>query len=258
MAMALGNDILFSVIIPAYNAAETIGRAIDSVLAQSYPYYEIIVIDDASTDDTKVVVQQYGDKVQLIEKLFNTGGSGARNAGMDVAKGQYIAFLDADDVWHKDKLMLMEAILSANPNISLLYHPYTLESLEGKAIPEDIRIFKLPFIKLLPGNIIATPCVTIKNDPSFRFEPGMRYTEDYDLWMQIGYKHKLYFINIPLTQIGRPVLSKGGVSANKWAMRKGEMRAYARLTKLNPAFILMLPMLLVASLGKHVVKMVVR
>lgn len=253
------HKIMFSVVIPTFNAAQTIARTIDSVLAQSYDNYEIIVIDDASTDGTKEIVQEkYSGNITLVEKLFNTGASGARNAGMDAAKGNYIAFLDADDVWHKDKLMLMDAILTANPGINLLYHPFTLEPLNNKAIPEDIRIFRLPFIKLLPANIIATPCVVIKNKPEIRFETSMRYTEDYDLWLRIGYKYKLHFINIPLTQISRPVLSAGGTSANKWGMRKGEMRAYSRLVKLNPAFILMLPFLLISSLGKHIVKMIVK
>jgi hypothetical protein len=116
-------------------------------------------------------------------------------------------------------------------------------------------VYKLPFVKLLAGNVIATSCAIIRNNPGFRFESSMRYTEDYDLWLRIGYRHKIHFINIPLTQIFRPFLSKGGISENKWKMRKGEMRAYRRLTKLNPLFVLLLPFLLVSSLGKHVVKM---
>ena len=82
----------------------------------------------------------------------------------------------------------------------------------------------------------------------------MRYSEDYDLWLRIGYKYKLYFINIPLTQIFRPINSAGGVSANKWKMRKGEMRAYGRLLKLNPFFLPLMPVLLLSSIGKHIYK----
>jgi glycosyltransferase involved in cell wall biosynthesis len=249
--------ILFSVIIPAFNAEKTIARAIDSVLAQTYEHYEIIVIDDASSDGTAALVQsQYGTQITYIQKLTNQGSSAARNAGMDIAKGNYIAFLDADDTWHPDKLLLVQTILEGNPGIAFFYHPYTQEDITKKKLPENIMLYKLPFIKLLPANVIATSCAVIKKDPKFRFDDSMRYTEDYDLWLRIGYKHKIYFINIPLTQIYRPFLSDGGISSNRWKMRKGEMRAYSRLTKSNPLFIFLVPFLLLSSIGKHIAKIV--
>jgi glycosyltransferase involved in cell wall biosynthesis len=251
--------IKFSVVIPTYNAANTIVRAIDSVLSQSYPAYEIIVADDASKDGTKEMIRStFGDKVKLVEKLFNSGSSDARNLAMDNATGDYIAFLDADDIWHKDKLMLVNSILCSKPNISLFYHPYTQEQIVNKRLPEDIVVYKLPFIKLLPGNMIATSCAIIRNDRKFRFESTMRYTEDFDLWLRIGYKHKIFFINIPLTQIFRLYTSPGGISENRWQMRKGEMRAYRRLTKLNMLFGLLLPFLLLTSMGKHMYKIVAK
>jgi len=247
--------IKFSVIIPAYNSEHTIARAIDSVLAQSYTNYEIIVVDDASTDKTvEILESNYSAFIKVIQKVVNGGGSVARNSGMDVATGDYIAFLDADDAWHKDKLMLVKTILESRPDIRLFYHPYTLEDISKKSLPEDIVVYRLPFVKLLPANLIATPCTIIKNDPAFRFDAAMRYSEDYDLWLRIGYKYKLYFINIPLTQLFRPINTAGGVSANKWKMRKGEMRAYRRLVKLNPLFLPLLPMLLLSSIGKHIYK----
>lgn len=246
----------FSVVIPTYNAELTIARTLDSVLAQSYSNYEIIVADDASTDSTAQIIADKYKSVKYIQKLSNTGSSAARNAAMDVATGNYIAFLDADDIWHRDKLSMANAILSVHPQIKLFYHPFTQEDISKKSLPENVTIYKLPFVKLLPGNVIATSCAIISNDPSFRFEPSMRYTEDFDLWLQIGYKYRIYFINLPLTQIFRGFTTKGGISENKWKMRKGEMRAYARTVKLNPAFMLLLPLLLLSSLGKHVVKMV--
>ncbi len=247
--------IKFSVIIPTYNAESTISRAILSVLDQSYPAYEIIVVDDASSDGTvKLLETKFPGDIQLVQKIKNSGSSVSRNTGMNSATGDYIAFIDADDVWHKDKLMLMNTILQSQPNITLFYHPYTQEEITNKKLPENIVVYKLPFIKLLPSNPIATSCVVVRNDPSFRFEPTMRYTEDYDFCLRIGYKYKLYFINIPLTRIFRTFTSKGGISENRWKMRTGEMRAYARLAKLNPIFILLLPFLLVSSLGKQVYK----
>ncbi len=246
----------FSVVIPAYNAAGIIGRAIDSVLAQSYAPLEIIVVDDASSDDTQeLVAQKYAHDVKYIRKINNGGSSVARNTGMDAAKGDFIAFLDADDIWHPDKLMLMNTILTSKPEITLFYHPYTQDNIVAKRLPEDIMVYQFPFVKLLPSNPIATSCIILRNNPGFRFEPTMRYMEDYELCLRVGYKYKIYFIDIPLTQIFRKFTSAGGISENRWKMRKGEMRAYMRLPRLNPLFVFLLPFLLLTSIGKHVVKL---
>lgn len=251
--MSKGANIKFSVVIPAYNAGKTIARAITSVLAQSYPAHEIIVVDDSSKDDTVDLVEQY-PAIRLIRKIKNQGSSAARNAGLDAATGDYIAFLDADDIWHEHKLMLVNTILSSRANINFFFHRYTLQPIGHQDLPEDIKIYKLPFIRLLFSNSIATPCAIMINDPSFRFEPSMRFSEDYDLWLRLAYKYRAYFIDVPLTQISRPVNAEGGISSNKWAMRKGEMRAYSRLTRLNPLFVLLLPFLLLCSMGKHLFK----
>ena len=107
---------MISVVIPAYNAAQCIGRAIDSVLAQSFCDYEIIVVNDGSTDDTAGVVSQYGSKVIYIYQE-NAGDGPARNAGIAAAKGDWIAFLDADDEWLPDKLKQQIELLDRNPDL---------------------------------------------------------------------------------------------------------------------------------------------
>jgi teichuronic acid biosynthesis glycosyltransferase TuaG len=247
--------IRFSVVIPVYNAEKTIAASIDSVLQQSLRAHEIIVVDDCSTDGTADLVKSYGEQVKNVQLIKNNGPSVARNKGMDIATGDYIAFLDHDDVWHRNKLALINSILEAQRQIEFIYHPFTLEDINTIKLPESGVVYRLPFVKLLARNVIGTPCVVMKRSIPLRFEPTMRYTEDYDLWLRTGYKHKLYFIDIPLTQIGRPVLSGGGLSGNKWKMRKGEMRAYRRLLKLNLLFIFLLPFLLFGSILKHIGKM---
>ncbi len=82
----------------------------------------------------------------------------------------------------------------------------------------------------------------------------MRYTEDFDLCLRVCYKHNIYYTNLPLTKIFRGFTTKGGISSNKWLMRKGEMRAYRRLANLNPMFLLILPVLWVYSVLKHLIK----
>lgn len=252
------DPLMFSIIIPAYNSANTICRAISSVMAQTYKNFEVIIVDDASTDNTISLVQrEFGGQVIVIQKVVNSGSSVARNAGMDKALGQYIAFLDADDAWHADKLLLIHIILSSNPGIRLLYHPYSLTPVEQHPIPETITLYRLPFVKLLPANMIATSCAVILNNTAFRFDPNMRYTEDYDLWLRMGYKYRIYFITIPLTRIYRPFTTTGGISARRWKMRRGEMRAYRKLTSLHPLFLFLLPFLWAGSIIKYLWKAMV-
>lgn len=250
-------EISFSVVIPAYNASATIQEAIVSCAGQTHPPAEIIVIDDASTDDTVERIKALNiPNLHLIQMIENGGSSVARNKGLDSATGTYIAFQDADDIWHEQKLEILDSIISSKPDIDFIYHPFTQQAMDTVKIPEGATIYRIPFIKLLQRNTIGTPCVVLRNDKKFRFEPSMRYMEDYDLWLRIGYKRKIYFIDVPLTQIRRPVLSKGGVSGNKWKMRKGEMKAFRRLMKLNPLFIILMPILYVNSMGKHLFKMI--
>src|SRR5687767_5658816 len=92
-----------SVIVPAYNAAAFVAEAIDSALAQSHPELEVIVVDDSSTDDTPAVLQSYGNRI-TVHRQDNRGVSAARNTGAQLATGEWIAFLDADDVWRPDKI----------------------------------------------------------------------------------------------------------------------------------------------------------
>ena len=246
MAQEVSDDeIKISVIIAVYNGAENIEQSVDSVLAQSYPAHEIIVVDDASNDKTVEVIQsRFAGKVTLIQKLTNQGSAATRNKGMDAATGHYIAFLDAGDTWHKDKLMLLNTLLPSQPGIRLFYDAATDEQITSTQLPESIVIYKLPFVKLLSGNIIAPSSLVVKNNAMFRFEDSMRHMSVFDFCLRIGFKHKLYFIKIPLTHITKRN-NKG-----RWKMSKGEMKAYVRLVKLNPLFALLLPFLLLSSMAK--------
>ena len=109
-----------SVIIPAYNCARYLPRAIDSVLAQTYRDYEILLVDDGSTDDTRDVVMQYGDKVTYLHQQ-NRGVSAARNHAISRASGELLAYLDADDMWYPAKLEKQVAFLASNPECGMVH-----------------------------------------------------------------------------------------------------------------------------------------
>lgn len=110
---------LVSIVIPAYNCAATIGETVDSCLSQSYPNLEVIVVNDGSTDSTAAVLRAYGSRVRVLDKA-NGGLASARNAGHQIASGEYIAWLDADDIAHPDRIALQVAILQHSPTTVLV------------------------------------------------------------------------------------------------------------------------------------------
>jgi glycosyltransferase involved in cell wall biosynthesis len=120
-----------SVIIPVYNGAETIARAVRSVLAQDYRSYELIVVDDGSTDSTGDVVRGFGSGIQYIRQE-NRGPAAARNAGAKIASGEYLAFLDADDEWLPSKLTSMVAVFDQDGDASLVYSNFVSIALSGE------------------------------------------------------------------------------------------------------------------------------
>ena len=117
--MVNNREPLVSVIIPTYNSSQYIKEAIDSVLAQTYKNFEIIVIDDGSTDNTKEVLAPYLSVIKYIYKN-NGGPASARNRGIKEANGEFVAFLDADDVWKPDRLARGVDILDQRPEVGLI------------------------------------------------------------------------------------------------------------------------------------------
>jgi glycosyltransferase involved in cell wall biosynthesis len=120
-------DPLVSVIIPVHNGAATIARAITSALAQDFASFEVIVVNDGSTDDTADVLGQFGDRIRVLT-IANRGGGGARNAALGSARGRYLAFLDADDTWEPHKLSATVAPLENNSAVVLTYSDLTAVS----------------------------------------------------------------------------------------------------------------------------------
>jgi glycosyltransferase involved in cell wall biosynthesis len=114
-----------SVIIPVYNGQRYLGEAIRSVLGQTYPHVECLVVDDGSTDGSAAVADSFGDRVNVVRKA-NGGVASARNAGIAVARGELFAFLDADDIWHPDKLERQVQCWSSRPSAGMVYTGYTV------------------------------------------------------------------------------------------------------------------------------------
>ncbi len=216
----------FSVVCAAYNARATVVRAVQSCLHQTYPPHEVIVVDDGSTDGTADLLEEtFAARVRVIRLPGNLGPSAARNRGMDAASGDFIALQDADDWWHPEKLARVAEALAKQPSARFVFHAYVHRPapLTARA---PARCY--PVWKLLLRNAVATPCAVLVNDSSLRFDERLRHMEDWDLFLRAAEQVGAWRIDEPLTVLGRPVLSAGGLSSSRWKMRVGEMRVYRK------------------------------
>jgi glycosyltransferase involved in cell wall biosynthesis len=230
-----------------------------SVINQTYKDFEIILIDDGSSDNSLSLVQDYillhpELPIRLLQNSENKGPSYTRNSGWDNAKGDYIAFLDADDQWHPDKLRTLHYFINAYPEAGLLFHSFTLshDSFSMEISPLTYQARTISQLNLLLRNPIATPCCCCKRSLSERFDESLRYAEDHDLWVRIASCHSiLELIGSPLTLLGRPILSKGGLSAARHQMRRGEIAMYRKFSETTVAPWLIFTLLTLFSLLKH-------
>jgi len=197
-----------SVIIPTYNSAQYICETLDSVLAQTYKDYEIIVVDDGSTDNTREVLKPYMSKIKYIYKE-NGGPASARNVGIKNARGEYIAFLDSDDIWLPEKLEKQIEYLQSNPDIALVYSD-CIRFNENGVCQRKSNVYHLRegyiFFKLLEGNFITTSTVIVRReclDKVGYFDEeldDLKHSEDYDLWLRISRSFKIGYIREPLVK----------------------------------------------------------
>jgi glycosyltransferase involved in cell wall biosynthesis len=202
----MNNQPLISVIIPAYNAMETIALALDSVRAQTYRHYEIIVVDDGSIDGTSKFLDSQPD-IHCIHQE-NRGLSAARNRGVAEAKGEYLAFLDSDDLWHPQKLEFQIKAAFQRPGFGLMGTKIKKVKTISKPITShlygaiNLNLKRYGFYQLLVqlGSVPSSVIIPKKiYDETGGFAPGWPYSEDRDLWQRIAYKYPVYQLKLPLT-----------------------------------------------------------
>lgn len=213
---------LVSVIIPTYNRETVIGRAIESVLKQTYPHFELLIIDDGSTDQTKQVVEQIADeRIRYILLEENGGVAHARNVGIAETQYDYIAFLDSDDEWMPEKLeMQMEKLLDSSAGFGAVYcrmggndwmgkpyifPPYELERsiLEGKMLPI-----------MLMQNLIGTPTVLVRRECIEKvggFKESLVSLEDWEWILRIAKEYRIGFVDKVLLEVHK---MEGSVSTH--------------------------------------------
>jgi glycosyltransferase involved in cell wall biosynthesis len=186
-----------SVIIPDYNQAHYLSNAITSVLRQSYPAHEIIVVDDGSTDESREVINQFGDNVRYIRQE-NQGLAGARNTGIQASAGELIGLLDADDEWAPDYLEAMLPLADEHPDVPVFYCMAHCMDMNGIDLPQFVGgppvspdwIYQV----LLRQNFIIPSTVLFRRKPILEagmFDASLRSCEDWDLWLRLLPSRKL-------------------------------------------------------------------
>ena len=228
-----------SVVMPAYNVAWCIGRAVDSVLAQDFRARELIVVNDGSTDATRAVLEGYGAAISVVDQE-NCGMSAARNAGIRSARGTYVAFLDADDWWLPGKLTQQVALMRGRPEIGFCSTVVRVEDGDGRLL----NLWRCPngsteiLTTLFAENAaIAGGCsaVMVRKDLIDRvglFDESLRGFEDPDLWMRLAAVSGYACIDETLAVILRREKS---VSRNLDAMRVAALRSMRKNRALLPS-----------------------
>ncbi len=222
---------IVSVIIPMYNSEKTIKKTLDSVISQKYKNFEVIVVNDGSTDSSKDIVEEFikanNSHDIILVNQENRGVSIARNNGIKLAKGEFIALLDSDDYWENNKLYEQVKVMRNNNDIYLL--GTLAKSHKKRRSIEEIRYIK--FSKLLFKNYLNTSSVMIRKDVFNMvgyFNARKRYSEDYDLWLRICKRYKVAIYMKELVNCSTETI---GLSDKLVEMEKGELNNYYNLYK---------------------------
>lgn len=224
-----------SVVIPCFDCAHTVERAVRSVLEQTLPPVEVLLVDDGSRDHTPQVLNRLAmsdARIRVMTLAVNQGPGAARNAGWEAATQPYVAFLDADDVWHPRKVEFQYGWMHAHPNVALTGHrvaqlhgdPVGVESVTGNP-----RIIEITGTRIAFSNAFQTSSVMLRRPLSFRFDPEQRYCEDFLLWLRTVLKgHEARLFDVTLAYRFKFVYGFNGLSGRLWSMEKGELWALSR------------------------------
>ncbi|MCR9930473.1 MULTISPECIES: glycosyltransferase family 2 protein [Vibrio diabolicus subgroup] len=226
------NEDVVSIIMPTYNSEQTVVESIQSVLSQTYKNWELIIVDDRSTDNTWQVIQTYADKydnIRVFQNKENLGAGASRNFAIKKAKGRFIAFLDSDDLWMENKLAEQIPFMLEN-NYPLTYTHYSRFNNE-----EELSVVTAPeyttYKKLMYSNVIG--CLTAVYDTEAlgkRYMPLIRKRQDMGLWLDIlKDTPKAYCLPKPLAKYRMD----SGMTANKFSVLSYQWKFYRDVVGLS-------------------------
>ncbi len=214
---------LFSVIIPSYNRPLMTVDAVNSVLGQTFSDYEIIVVDDGSTDNTEEVLHRFNDRIKY-HKQINSGVASARNQGISLSTGQYICYLDSDDLWHPEKLAIYKSAIDSHPEIAFFFsdfhkhdvslpEPYTLSNSDMFPYIYDLankhegKIYTIEGESLLrllfKGYPLYPSTFAVRRDvhEHFRWDPGILKSEDFNFVLKVSRQYGFAYLSQSLTTV---------------------------------------------------------
>ncbi len=229
---------LVSVILPVFNGERTIEETIKSVLTQTLKEFELIIIDDGSTDRTLEIIRQFFDPRIQIFSYPNAGQPASRNRGLQKASGDLVAFIDADDLWTPQKLMSQYQALQQNPTVAVAYSWTQWIDTDGKPIEGGSC---LNFSGDVYENLLLNDFIASGSNPLIRrqaidsvgvFDTSLSNAHDWDMWLRLAVSHK--FVSIPEQQVLYRK-SHNSMSANVWGMERSSLQVIQKnIKQLSP------------------------
>lgn len=232
------NKELVSIVVPVYNSNEFIRDTIENVLEQTYTNWELILVNDCSTDNSKKIIEEYSSdrRIQLINNKKNSGAAIARNRGIEFSKGKFIAFLDADDLWEKDKLEKQIKFMKEN-KYDFTFTGYEFVNKEGKRTGKIVNVpRRMTYKQALKNTTIftSTVIVNVQNIGKTVLKmPNVKSEDTATWWWLLKNNILAYGLNENLTRYRR---SKGTLSSNKIEAIKRIWNLYRSVEKLNICF----------------------
>ncbi|MBI4494288.1 MAG: glycosyltransferase [Chloroflexi bacterium] len=187
-----------SVVIPTYNRAKYLVQAVESVLGQTFRDFELIVVDDGSTDDTAHVLAPYADRLSYVYQRNRREGA-ARNTGIRLARGDYVAFLDSDDLWLPGKLAQDLAAFQAAPDSGLVYSAAEFVADDGSVLrrrlphPEGDVFARLALENFIPLSTATVRRACLREAGGFREDPDLSGTYDWELWVRLAARYRFAY-----------------------------------------------------------------
>jgi glycosyltransferase involved in cell wall biosynthesis len=229
------DKIMFSVVTPVYNCGRWVAEAVNSALGQERDDFEMIVVDDGSTDETPEILGRCSDRARIIRQE-NAGVSAARNRGMEEARGEWIAFLDADDRWRPGHLDRLASGIERNPGAGLVYTDVMVIDEQGRSLKpkRSPGPGSDPFRSLILANTITTSAAAVRREclgKTGSFLPGLECGEDWDLWLRIA--HRFPVVHVPEISADYRRRGGGAVHTRGIAMRDDNLLVVSRAAALS-------------------------
>jgi len=194
---------LVSVVTATYNMGHYLPQAVNSVLAQTYPNVEVVIVDDGSTDDTPAVCAQFAGNPRVqVHRKQNGGQASAKNKGVELARGEFVGFLDADDLWKPDKLERQMPLFEGRPNVGVVYSDYEMMDGEGRPLPKNPTHMHRGRVSgnLLIENFVSFPSAIVRRECLRKhgaFDAVWGMGIDYDLWLRLSAHYDFDFVPEP-------------------------------------------------------------